>query len=155
MESGKCPLCGGELEYHGQVASEDCVSYPWKCKNCGAEGIENAAVVFDCHSCVRDADDIEVELHQPSDWFWVSWITQDRKGVVSSLGVNTGFTSLERAMQEVKFCENIFGDKLIAIWVERHNEGKKLGIPFHKVYVDPFGDRRRCGKCLRAIEVNL
>ena len=143
QEPDKCPLCGGELEYHGQVASEDCVSYPWKCKNCGAEGIENATIVFDCHSCVRDADGNEVELHQPPDWFWVSWIALSGRDGICNFDTCSGFTSFDGAMQEVKFCENKIGDKLIAIWVERYNDGEKIGIPFHKVYVTPFGGRRR------------
>lgn len=143
MESGKCPLCGSDLYYGSSEYDDDCELTKWRCEDCGATGTEVCDIKFALHQDVKDADGHSVQLYVPSDLFWVSWITQDRKDVVSSLGVNTGFTSLDKAMREVAFRENTFGEKLIAIWVERHNDGKKIDIPFHRVYVDPFGDRRR------------
>jgi len=141
MEQGKCPLCGGGLNYEPSEYDDECELTKWRCENCGATGTEVCDIKFAFHQDVRDAEGNPVQIQVPSDMFWVSWIEQDSQGRVCSLGVNEAFMSLERAMKEVKWREENYGEKLISVWVERHNGGKKIDIPFHRFYVGPFGAR--------------
>lgn len=141
MEQGKCPLCGGGLSYKPSEYDDECGLTKWRCEDCGATGTEVCDIKFALHQDVKDANGNLVQLYVPQDLFWVSWIEQDSRGRVCSCGVFESFTSLEKAMEEVKFREKKYGKKLISIWVERHNDGKKISIPFHRVYVDIFGSR--------------
>ena len=65
MVQGKCPLCGGELEYGDQSTDADSISNAWECVECGATGLEVPSITFDCHSCVCDANGNDVEFPDP------------------------------------------------------------------------------------------
>ena len=139
MEQAKCPLCGGSLSYEPSEYDDECELTKWHCENCGATGTEVCDIKFALHQDVKDGEGNSVLIHVPSDLFWVSWIKQDSQGRVYKCGVYKSFLSFEKAMDEVKFREKEYGERLISIWVERHNDGKKIDIPFHRVYVDIFG----------------
>ena len=141
MEQGKCPLCGSGLYYGPSEYDDKYELTKWRCENCDATGTEVCDIKFALHRDVKDANGNPVQIYAPQDLFWVSWIEQNSQGRVCKCGVYESFLSFEKAMDEVKFREKKYGERLISIWVERHNDGKKIDIPFHRVYVDIFGSR--------------
>lgn len=63
---GRCPLCGGELNYLGRDDGDEGGTYPWVCSRCGANGEEGFDRVFDGnHYCVHDAEGNAVKLIDP------------------------------------------------------------------------------------------
>ena len=48
-DAGVCPICGGELEYEGDIHTDDGGFFEWKCPGCGATGKEGYDKVFDQH----------------------------------------------------------------------------------------------------------
>ena len=55
-EAGICPICGGDLEYGGDILLDDGSVCEWMCLGCGATGKEGYNKVFDQHYDVRDVD---------------------------------------------------------------------------------------------------
>lgn len=53
-EKGICPICGGSLEYGGDIPLDDKGVYEWTCPSCGATGKEGYNKVFDRHYSVHD-----------------------------------------------------------------------------------------------------
>lgn len=63
FNEGKCPLCGGELEYIGPREIDDSGStVPWHCTKCGACGDEGYTEKFDAHYKVQDEKGYAVEF---------------------------------------------------------------------------------------------
>lgn len=53
----KCPICGGELDYHNEVPCDDYWNYKnWQCKNCHATGVGNFEVTFRGHTAIKDSN---------------------------------------------------------------------------------------------------
>jgi|GEM_PF-3471603 len=48
-EPSCCPICGAAPDYEALEVLDDCVKYPWRCGECGAEGSEYDNLVFDEH----------------------------------------------------------------------------------------------------------
>lgn len=93
-------------------------------------------------------------MKNTTEEYYVHWIEYNNKDkqhmetAVCCMSINQSYLTYADAKAEAiaikeNYKNNCYGTKLIALYIERWKNGRRINIPFHETYVTALGLRKK------------